>query len=35
MIEKHKGKSPLQRHRYSLHDDIKIDLKEAVCEGVD
>jgi hypothetical protein len=36
LVTKLKGKKPLGRHRYSIWiDNIKMDLKEIGCEGVE
>jgi len=34
-MESLNGKRPLMRYRHRWDDDIKTDLKEMVCEGVD
>jgi hypothetical protein len=33
-VRKHEGKRPLGRCRYWWEDNIKIDLKETVCDNV-
>ena len=35
LVGKHEGKSPLGRPMRKWEDDIKMDLKEVGCEGVD
>jgi hypothetical protein len=32
---KPEGKRPLERHRRRWEDNIKMDLQEVVCEGLD
>jgi hypothetical protein len=32
---KHEGKRPLERHRHRWENNIKMDLKEVGCEGMD
>jgi hypothetical protein len=34
-VGKPKGKSPLGRPRRRWEDDIKVDLQEVGCEGID
>jgi len=35
LVGKHEGKRPLDRHRCRWEDNIKIDLQEVGCEGMD
>ena len=35
LVEKPEGKRPLGRHRGRCKDNIKMDLQEVMCEGVD
>jgi len=35
LVEKHEGKRPLGRPRRRWEDNIKIDLQEVGCEGMD
>jgi len=35
LVGKHEGKRPLGRPRHRWKDNIKIDLQEVRCEGID
>jgi len=35
LVEKPEGKRPIERHRSRWDDDIKMDLQEVGCGGVD
>ena len=35
LMEKHEGKKPLGRPRRKWQDNIKMDLQEVGCEGID
>ena len=35
LVGKPEGKKPLGRHRRRLEDNIKMDLQEVGCEGMD
>jgi hypothetical protein len=35
LVRKHEGKSPLGRPRHRWEDNIKIDLQEVGCKGMD